>query len=175
MEAVRQKKCRACGLSKPMTAFYRHRAMRDGHLNRCVECVKERVRKYRAANIERVREYDRNRPNRDERCEVSTKQNRERYYKDPEFRSRVLKTKRDWIAQNKLKRRAHVITGNAIKSGSLEKRPCEVCGAKDVDAHHEDYRVPLDVRWLCHKHHMERHREINEEIRIGVDWSYKGF
>lgn len=175
MDVVRQKRCRTCGLSKPLTAFYRHKAMGDGHLNKCIECVKERVRKYREANIDRVREYDRNRPNREERREKNVKRDRERYHNDTEFRDRVLEMKKAWQARNNLKRRAHIMTGNAIKCGLLKKQPCEVCGSIEVDAHHEDYRFPAKVRWLCHKHHMARHREINEEIRNGVDWSQRGF
>lgn len=175
MEAVRQKTCTDCGLSKPITSFYRHKAMGDGHLNKCIECVKDRVRKHRMANIERIKEYDRNRPNREERRARNVKRNREKYHKDPAFKARVLETKKAWQARNNLKRRAHVMTGNAIKYGLLKKRPCEVCGANEVDAHHEDYRFPDDVRWLCHKHHMARHREINEEIRNGIDWSHRGF
>lgn len=175
MEAVRQKECRSCGLSKPLTAFYRHKAMGDGRLSSCIECVKERVRKHRQANLERIREYDRNRPNREERQETNVKRNREKYHEDPEFRARVLETKKAWLARNNLKRRAHIMTGNAIKYGLIAKQPCEVCGSTEVDAHHEDYRHPSDVRWLCHKHHMARHREINEEIRNGADWSQRGF
>jgi hypothetical protein len=40
--------------------------------------------------------------------------------------------------------------------------PCEVCKETNVDAHHDDYNKPLDVRWLCKKHHREHHKsEIN--------------
>lgn len=39
--------------------------------------------------------------------------------------------------------------------------PCEVCGATRAEAHHEDYDRPLDVRWLCHRHHMELHRRVS--------------
>ncbi len=46
----------------------------------------------------------------------------------------------------------------AIKSGALVRQPCEVCGAEKVDAHHDDYSKPLDVRWLCRKHHLHHHR-----------------
>lgn len=50
---------------------------------------------------------------------------------------------------------------NALKRGHLVKQPCEVCGVEKVDAHHEDYSKPLDVRWLCRKHHMELHRKYH--------------
>lgn len=45
----------------------------------------------------------------------------------------------------------------AIEKGLLVRRPCEVCGASRVDAHHDDYGKPLDVRWLCPPHHREHH------------------
>lgn len=54
----------------------------------------------------------------------------------------------------------------AIDRGELKVKPCERCGfALGVHAHHEDYDRPLDVVWLCQKHHAERHREINAERR----------
>lgn len=39
----------------------------------------------------------------------------------------------------------------------LERKPCEVCGATKVEAHHDDYEKPLEVRWLCKQHHSEVH------------------
>lgn len=54
----------------------------------------------------------------------------------------------------------------AIKSGRLVRLPCETCGespvAKDgrslVHAHHENYDLPLAVRWLCVSCHYKEHR-----------------
>lgn len=52
----------------------------------------------------------------------------------------------------------------AIKKGLLIRKPCEVCGAEKVHAHHEDYLKPLEVRWLCPKHHYQvdayKHKNI---------------
>lgn len=42
---------------------------------------------------------------------------------------------------------------------TLERKPCEMCGEERSDAHHDDYSKPLEVRWLCRKHHMELHRK----------------
>ena len=45
---------------------------------------------------------------------------------------------------------------NALRNGSLIKKPCEICGELKVEAHHDDYSKPLEVIWLCKRHHQER-------------------
>jgi hypothetical protein len=64
-----------------------------------------------------------------------------------------------WAERNPAKRRAHNIVARAIRRGQLKRGPCEVCGAGDAEAHHDDYDLPLDVRWLCRRHHAEHHRK----------------
>jgi hypothetical protein len=39
-----------------------------------------------------------------------------------------------------------------IASGQIKRQPCEFCG-EFGGAHHEDYRKPLELRWLCPHHH----------------------
>jgi len=58
---------------------------------------------------------------------------------------------------NPEKIKAHRKVRQAIERGEMERQPCEVCGDEPTDAHHEDYSKPLEVRWLCRKHHMEVH------------------
>lgn len=46
----------------------------------------------------------------------------------------------------------------AIAAGKLVRQPCEVCGTtEDVQAHHEDYSKPLEVKWLCRPDHRALH------------------
>jgi hypothetical protein len=45
-----------------------------------------------------------------------------------------------------------------VRSGKIKRMPCEVCGDAKVQGHHyRGYEYPLDVQWLCHKHHMMEH------------------
>jgi transcription elongation factor Elf1 len=55
------------------------------------------------------------------------------------------------------KRSARSKTFHAIKNGTIQVLPCLICGEK-AEAHHHDYSRPLDVMWLCSKHHREAHQ-----------------
>jgi len=65
--------------------------------------------------------------------------------------------------EDPLKKKARKAVENAITRGHLARRACEHCGAEHAHAHHEDYTKPLDVKWLCPRHHKARHREIRNE------------
>ena len=129
------KRCFKCGGPKPLDEFYRHSEMADGHLNKCKTCTRADVRANRAAKAEQYRAYDRVRTTR------------------PERRASLFAAQR----KDPAKRRAHVAVTNALRRGKLVKQPCEICGDAKVDAHHDDYSKPLDVRWLCRRHHVDHH------------------
>ena len=44
--------CRQCHLPKPIGDFYVHVQMADGHLNKCKDCVKKRVKDWASDNPE---------------------------------------------------------------------------------------------------------------------------
>jgi len=57
-------------------------------------------------------------------------------------------------------RRTRNETRIAIEKGLIKIKDCEVCGEKeDVQTHHLDYTNPLNVLFLCRKHHLEWHRK----------------
>ena len=50
---------------------------------------------------------------------------------------------------------ARQICNYALRSGRIIKpTACEECGASvKLQAHHYDYALPFNVKWLCHKCH----------------------
>ena len=53
---------------------------------------------------------------------------------------------------------AYRLYRRAIKDGVLQPKSCEVCGSgSNIHGHHADYSKPLDVMWLCAKHHRKWH------------------
>ena len=59
--------------------------------------------------------------------------------------------------------KAKALVLKAIRKGLLVRLPCEVCGMEPTQAHHNDYRKPLQVRWLCRKHHVEHHQRLRQQ------------
>ena len=157
------KVCFKCNIEKPLSEFYKHKKMGDRRLNKCKECTKKDVVEYRANNLEKVREYDRNRPNAKERVEIAKK-----YRSTPRGMLITNRGKREWSKRNPEKRQANVVVGNAIRDGKLKKQPCEKCGHGKAQAHHDDYSKPLDVRWLCPACHAQHHKMIREAKRMNT-------
>lgn len=53
---------------------------------------------------------------------------------------------------------ARSVVAYALRTGQLQRLPCQFCGTTSrVQAHHDDYQQPLNVMWLCQRHHAGRH------------------
>lgn len=59
------------------------------------------------------------------------------------------------IAKHSEKHKCRKIFESAVKSGQIKRMPCVICGDENSEGHHEDYTKPLDVIFLCRKHHVE--------------------
>lgn len=133
--------------------YYRHPNSADGFMAICKACHRANVKANRERNADYYRDFDRARASLPHRVAA-----RAAYAKTPEGLAAGNRAKRAYLDRNPAKRAAHIATGNAIRDGKLTRQPCEVCGAKQAQAHHDDYGKPLDVRWLCTTHHAEWHK-----------------
>lgn len=137
------KHCNACDTTKDDSEFHKRKASRDGLAARCKSCQKE---------------YDKARLRDPKRMKM-----RRDYQKTERGRAAHNRATKKWVEKNTIKRAVHIITGNAIRDGLLIKQDCEKCGcSSQIQAHHDDYAKPLEVRWLCPACHKEWH-EINGE------------
>jgi len=133
-----RKRCFKCKQYKSLDQFYRHPQMADGHLGKCKHCAKKDVSEHYQENRSYYAEYERKRS------------------QQPERKQKALEYQRRRRAKYPGRYKAYTAVSNAIRDGRLERQPCEVCSMK-AQAHHDDYRRPLVVRWLCRKHHLEHH------------------
>jgi len=142
--------CRNCLIEKPLSDFYKHDKMLDGHLNKCKECVKSRVNAHREKNIEAARQYDKARNSKPHRVMA-----RKMYIQTEEGKEAKRRAQQNYQNNYPLKRAAHIITGNAIRDGKIVKQNnCSVCNSNiKIEAHHDDYTKPFEIRWLCKKCH----------------------
>jgi len=149
------KTCRECGVEKQLDNFYKHFAMADGHLNKCIDCVKSRISKHRDQNLEKIRQYDKHRSMLPHRVQA-----RKEYGKTEKGKIAKTKALKNYYEKYPLKRASHVITNNAIRDGKLVRQEnCSECNSiEKIEAHHDDYTKPLDVRWLCNKCHRNWHK-----------------
>jgi hypothetical protein len=153
------KRCFKCLCEKSLELFYRHVRMKDGHLNKCIECTKKEELDRRNSNLEKHREYDRNRASLPHRVAA-----RKAYAATPEGKAKIKSANKRWTEINVAKRNATTKLNNAVRRGKIERLPCIVCG-EEAEAHHPAYSMPLEVVWLCDLHHKQVHKEARNYLR----------
>lgn len=149
--------CFKCEKVKPLSDFYKHSGMADGRLNKCKECNKKDVRENRNMRIDYYRDYDKSRSNNPDRVNAIIK-----YQSSDAGKIILRKARKKYLENNVIKRAAHIMFGNAVRDGIIQKKDnCENCGIYHIriHGHHDDYSKPFDVRWLCPKCHSRWHKE----------------
>lgn len=132
--------CSTCKISKALDSFY------SGYA-RCKDCHKIATRKWGRENVMK------------RRATINAWQ-----AKNPSASKTIrAEAKRAWKSQNKAKTRAQSVISNALRDRKLTPCPCRVCRKLynqevKAHAHHCDYNKPLEVMWLCPKHHKAWHR-----------------
>lgn len=130
------KTCFKCGVEKDAEEFYRHPMMGDGRLGKCKICTKKDVKQNYRARHQQYLDYERTRKNKVERNRIANSRAR---------------------ARNPEKMHARDLVRRAIRDHKLFRLPCEVCGDPKSEAHHEDYKQPFFIKWLCQFHHRAVH------------------
>lgn len=138
-------KCKACLQEKSDADFY------VSNKARCKECVKASCAAHRQANLERVRAHDRMRAALPHRVAARAEYGRTAAGAEA-HKAAALR----WAAKHPERMSAHAAVKNAVRTGKLQRWPCEVCGEK-AQGHHPAYDAPLLVVWLCPKHHKAAH------------------
>lgn len=128
------KTCFKCGRTLPLDEFYAHPEMGDGHLNKCKSCTKADVKRHREENP-----------------------------------AAELETRLKICAKNPTRTNANKAIDAAIRAGAIDRPTvCFGCGCTNeehrIEAHHHNYKRPLDVIWLCTPCHrrMDAQRRIRE-------------
>lgn len=144
------KRCKKCGGDKSIDSFAVEKKTKDGRRAECKVCRSATWRKWADKNPDKVRECQR-------RTVMKAKKRGDHWTQ--RNKKKVAIYQKRWEQRNKEKLSAYNVMRLAIKKGEIKKDCCIVCGAKEVHGHHDDYSKPLDVVWVCRKHHGELHRK----------------
>lgn len=133
-EEEKTKRCFKCGEVKPLSEFYKHPMMADGHLNKCKDCTKRDAKKDYDRKIKDLSWADKERA-----------RGREKYhrlgYKDKDWAN---KTRKDFLGTDNTRR-------------ALKIRGYNLDGK---EAHHWNYNLPHSVILLSRKAHHRIHKNI---------------
>lgn len=134
------KRCIDCKRLRQLKFFHKEKHIKSGYRNQCRDCRNIRVTLNQRKNYDPVKEHVNYLKRKlSGKSAESNKRSRKRW--PQKFKAREL-------LQAK------------VRSGVILRLPCEKCGKRKTQAHHPDYSRPLDVRWLCVKHHGEVHRKL---------------
>lgn len=151
MSDVTEKVCAKC--FRPIDRFGKDGARRRSY---CYPCDRLRCAAYRRSENGRItlrEKYVRDRDSEKRRASE---------------RSRVKKRAQMYPEKMKAKRAVR----SAIECGGLVRPSvCQQCGTtpppmrdgrSPIQAHHDDYSKPLEVRWLCVRCHINEHYDVQE-------------
>lgn len=173
MPAGESKTCTRCGASKPLSEFYKWKRSKDGLTAACKECIRAARREYVAEHHEEVKAglrawHHTNREKAVARSRAYWEANNERLRQQKREhyaanREKIAQEGAAYRAANPEKMEARRLLKLAIECGELVREPCLFCDDLQSEGHHHDYSKPLDVTWLCKRHHGLAHRTTADQ------------
>ncbi len=151
---VTERHCPRCGQVRHEHEFPRHNRL-GSPVGACGICEKERARRYSAAHRAENAIYRRIWCARNpQRARATRRASMSRLRHVPGYSARISRERR---RRDPEKFHARATIQRLIRSGRLGRGKCVVCGASGADGHHSDYSKPLEVSWVCRKHHFAIH------------------
>lgn len=174
------KNCAICKKDKSLSKYYKNRRYKDGVGSYCKSCSLLKTKEWQGKNAVRNKQnqqrWHRGKPNyyknyynkNNEKIKIVVRAWQEKN------RERVRELAREWAKNNRFKstlsrkrnrakypEKYHANNQIYIAKcrGDLISKPC-FCGETKTEAHHPDYSKPLEVIWLCRKHHGEEHEKM---------------
>lgn len=128
-----QKRCKTCQQVKSTDQFWKRTNSRDGFDYDCKTCQAARLKAYWEANPEKL------------------------LAKRRKLKDRNAQLVKKYRTEHPERIAAGEAFKQALRKGIVKPEPCRVCGDAKTEGHHPDYSHPIDVVWLCRKHHREVH------------------
>ena len=150
------KKCNKCKNYKLFEDFDKMKSGKYGLNGRCKVCRTKYMKKYSKVNKKKIARYciEWYKENRIEALENGKKYSQTKVGKRNRYLA-ILRANKKYPQKHK----ARYTLSYAVKTGKLARLACEKCGNFLSQAHHPDYSKPLEVWWLCMKHHRQADKE----------------
>jgi len=163
------KTCFKCKEEKPLSSFHKHKGMKDGHLNKCSNCVAKDVQEWRNKNPDaRNKEWVRKR----EKIGLMPREKYLQYKKENAIGPKVSKlkymqkrrTQVDYKVTNELD---EFVFEEAINLKYLRKETTKI-------AWHVDHIVPLNNKSVCGLHNAHNLQVIpaKENLKKSNRWDW---
>jgi hypothetical protein len=138
------KYCSKCKTEKEENEFYKDKRAKDKLYTYCKDCHLKINKKY-------LKKYS-------AKYQKEYRENNKEYFKL--YHRNYRKNSKENIKRGLCRHRSY----HLVEDGKIQKKPCEICGNKKVQIHHNDYNNPFDFIFLCRKHHFELHKKLNKTL-----------